>query len=115
MEQDHPGSAGAVSSSEPLQQVHLPGFPVTRFILDRDSWQYALRLSKRTTNDCLEGQERFPAMSTGHRATRPCSRLPTQTQDHVVSKTNYLIELVCEGSACSLVVSCRHFACLKKM
>lgn len=39
-EQDHPGSAGAESSSEPLQLVHLPGFPVTRFILDRGSWQY---------------------------------------------------------------------------
>lgn len=37
MEEDHPGSAGAVSSSEPLQLDHQPGFPVTRFILDRGS------------------------------------------------------------------------------
>lgn len=45
-EQDHPGSAGAVSSSEPLQLDYLPGFPVTRFILDRGLWQHNLQLSK---------------------------------------------------------------------
>lgn len=42
-EQDHPGSAGAVSRSEPLQLVHLP---VTCSVLDRGSWQHGLRLSK---------------------------------------------------------------------
>lgn len=80
-EQDHPGSAGAVSGSEPLQLVHLP---MTSFVLCRGSWQHGLRLGEWTTNDSLEGQDKFLAMSAGHRAPRPCTRLPSQTRDHIV-------------------------------
>lgn len=41
-EQDHPAPAGAVSSWEPLQPVHLPGRPVMLYIQSLDSWHYDL-------------------------------------------------------------------------
>lgn len=83
-EQDHPAPAGAVSSSEPLQPVHVPGRPVMLDIQSWGTWHYDLWLNKWATNDWLKGQKKFLAMSTWHWATKACYRLPTQTRHCIV-------------------------------
>lgn len=83
-EQDHPASAAALSSSEPLQPVHLPGPPVMLYIQSWGTWHYGLWLNKWATNDWLKGQKKFLAISTRHGATKACTRLPTQTRYGIV-------------------------------
>lgn len=79
-EQDHPAPAGAVSSSEPLQPVHLPGPPVMLDIQSWGTWHYELWLNKWATNGWLKGQKKFLAMVMWHWAAKVCDRLPTQTR-----------------------------------